>query len=200
MAGPSWEEAAMSETRDKQVLVVDDEPNVRDYLAQILRDAGFTVRTAADGTEALAMIREHPPDFISVDLVMPKMSGHKLLYELRKDKRLSRIPVVIVTAHGGDELGHGDLQDLMENRVISGPGVYLEKPVTPLAYVRCVQRALGIPETEDDQERVTLQEALKQQIPKAEPHALRRALAALRKGTPAAGTTVPADVDAGKEE
>ena len=77
----------MPRAEDKTVLVVDDEPNVRDYLAQILRDAGFHVVTASDGGEALEIIRQQPPDFISLDLVMPKKSGHKLLYELRKDKR-----------------------------------------------------------------------------------------------------------------
>lgn len=171
----------MMDAHGKTVLVVDDEPDVREYLAQILRDAGFTVLTAGDGGTALEIIRRSPPDFISLDLVMPRMSGHKLLYELRKDKRLCRIPVVVVTAHAQDELGSDDLHDIMQNRVISGPGVYLEKPVTPLDYVRCVQRALGMAETEADEEKVTLQEELKQEIPRAEPHALRRALAALKK-------------------
>ncbi len=173
----------MTSARDKMVLVVDDEPNVRDYLAQILRDADFNVLTAADGDEALEIIREMKPDFISLDLVMPKKSGHKLLYELHKDRELSRIPVVIVTAHARDELGSGDLQDIMENRVISGPGIYLEKPVKPLDFVRCVQRALGLEETEDDAERIALQEKLQQQLPRAEPHALRRALEALKTGS-----------------
>jgi CheY-like chemotaxis protein len=178
----------MNDAREKTVLIVDDEPDVREYLAQILRDAGFTVVTAADGEEGLAIIRRSPPDFISLDLVMPRMSGHKLLYELRKDKALSRIPIVVVTAHAHDELGHGDLHDIMQNRVISGPGVYLEKPVTALDYVRCVQRALGITEAEADEERITLREALEQQMSRAEPHALRRALAALK-------TTAPPDRD-----
>jgi CheY-like chemotaxis protein len=171
----------MTEARDKRVLVVDDEPNVREYLAQILRDAGFTVVTAGDGMEALALIRERPPDFISLDLVMPRMSGHKLLYELRKDRELSRIPVVIVTAHAQDEMGHRDLDDLMQNRVIQGPGVYLEKPVSARDYVRAVQRALGMEETEGVEERSTLEQALRQEMTQAEPHALRRALAALKK-------------------
>lgn len=171
----------MTRPQDKTILVVDDEPNVRDYLAQILCDAGFNVVTAADGDEALEIIRTDPPDFISLDLVMPRKTGHKLLYELRKDKMLSRIPVVVVTAHAQDELGRGDLEDIMENRVISGPGVYLEKPVKPLDYVHCVQRALGIEETEDGAERLNLQQELKQMLPTAEPHALRRALAALKK-------------------
>ena len=171
----------MAQAQDKTVLVVDDEPNVRDYLAQILRDAGFNVVTASDGLQALEMIRQQRPDFISLDLVMPRKSGHKLLYELRKDKELARIPVVIVTAHAQDELGKGDLDDIMDNRVISGPGVYLEKPVKPSDYVRCVQRTLGVVETEQDVERASLQEELQQEISKAEPHALRRALAAFKK-------------------
>lgn len=172
----------MARPEDKTVLVVDDEPNVRIYLAQILQDAGFNVKTAADGEEALAMIREDPPDFISLDLVMPRKSGHKLLYELRKDHELSRIPVLIVTAHARDELGEGELRDIVESRVISGPGVYLEKPVRPLDYVRAVQRSLGIDEAPDDEDRINLQEELKSALPDAEPHALRRALEALKKG------------------
>jgi CheY-like chemotaxis protein len=171
----------MTRPQDKTVLVVDDEPNVRQYLAQILLDAGFNVVQAADGNEALDLIREDPPDFISLDLVMPRKSGHKLLYELKKDRKLSQIPVLIVTAHARDELGKGDLEDIMDNRVLSGPGVYLEKPVKPLSYVRAVQRALGIQETPEDEDRITLQEELQKVLPEAEPHALRRALEALKK-------------------
>ena len=171
----------MTRPQDKTVLVVDDEPNVRQYLAQILLDAGFNVVQAGDGTEAMEIIQENPPDFISLDLVMPRKSGHKLLYELRKDKELSRIPVLIVTAHAQDELGEGDLKDIMDNRVLSGPGVYLEKPVKPLSYVRAVQRALGIEETPEDEDRLTLQEELQRVLPDAEPHALRRALEALKR-------------------
>jgi len=177
----------MVRAQEKTVLVVDDEPNVRDYLAQILRDAGFQVQTAGDGGEALEMIRREPPDFISLDLVMPRKSGHKLLYELRKDRELSRIPVLIVTAHARDELGEGDLKDIVDNRIISGPGVYLEKPVKPLDYVRCVQRALGIEETREDEDRISLQEELQRHLPEAEPHALRRALEALKRKSPGEG-------------
>jgi CheY-like chemotaxis protein len=174
----------MVRPQDKTVLVVDDEPNVREYLAQILLDAGFNVLTAGDGSEAMEIIQRERPDFISLDLVMPKKSGHKLLYELRKDRELSRIPVLIVTAHAQDELGEKDLKDIMDNRVLSGPGAYLEKPVKPLTYVRAVQRALGIEETPTDADRISLQEELKKVLPDAEPHALRRALEALKARSP----------------
>jgi CheY-like chemotaxis protein len=171
----------MTRPQDKTVLVVDDEPNVRQYLAQILLDAGFNVVQAGDGVQAMEIIQEDPPDFISLDLVMPRKSGHKLLYELRKDRKLSQIPVLIVTAHAQDEMGEGDLKDIMDNRVLSGPGVYLEKPVKPLSYVRAVQRALGIEQTPMDEDRISLQEELQKVLPDAEPHALRRALEALKK-------------------
>ncbi|HXK37390.1 MAG TPA: response regulator, partial [Candidatus Paceibacterota bacterium] len=95
----------MQKPEQKNILVVDDEPNVREYLKTILVDAGFNVITAGDGVEALEVIRKRKPDFISLDLVMPRKSGQKLLYELRHDAELSRIPVLIVTAHAQDELG-----------------------------------------------------------------------------------------------
>jgi CheY-like chemotaxis protein len=171
----------MAKPEDKTVLVVDDEPDVRTYLADILKDARFNVVTASDGEEALAMIRAKKPDFISLDLVMPRKSGHKLLYELRKDLELSRIPVLIVTAHARDEMGREDLDDILKNKVLSGPGTYLEKPVNPANYVRSVQRALGMEETAQDTDRGRLEGELKERMMKADPEALRRALDAMKK-------------------
>ncbi len=171
----------MAVPKDKTVLVVDDEPNVRLYLRAILEDAGFSVITASDGEEALKIIKQKSPDFISLDLVMPRKSGHKLLYELRKDPALSQIPVLIVTAHARDEMGQKDLDDLLENRVMSGPGTYLEKPVSPDAYVRAIQRALGIDESPELAEKRSLKDELAKSLEAAGPEAMRRALEALNK-------------------
>jgi CheY-like chemotaxis protein len=170
----------MERPEDKTVLVVDDEPDVRNYLASILRDAHFNVLTAGDGEQALEIARRELPDFISLDLVMPKKSGQKVLYELRKDKALARIPVLIVTAHAQDDFGRADLEDVLANKMISGPGVYLEKPVKPASYVRAVQRALGIEETPEPEGKTDLKSEIEQEISSATPSALRRALAALK--------------------
>jgi CheY-like chemotaxis protein len=171
----------MPRPEDKTILVVDDEPNVRDYLRMILVDAGFRVVTAGDGAEALERIRESRPDFISLDLLMPRKSGHKLLFELKRDRELSRIPVLIVTAHAHDELGKKDLDDIMESAVMSGPGTYLEKPVNPDSYVRAVSRAVGIEPSARKTRRTDLKEQLEHGIEGASPEALREALAALRR-------------------
>jgi CheY-like chemotaxis protein len=182
----------MERAEDKTVLVVDDEPNVRDYLANLLKDAGFNVITAGDGHEALEIIRSQKPDFISLDLVMPRKSGHKLLFELRKDKSLAQIPVLIVTAHAQDEMGQSDLEDIIrtmpapvstirKDPIEPGQTLYLEKPVNRLDYVRCVQRMLGLEEAKEEAEATSLKDKLEQQIRNADPDALRRALEALGK-------------------
>jgi CheY-like chemotaxis protein len=171
----------MAEPENKTILVVDDEPNVRFYLQAILEDAGFTVITAGDGEEALHIIRQKIPDFISLDLVMPRKSGHKLLYELRKDSTLSQIPVLIVTAHAKDEMGQKDLNDILEGSVMSGPGTYLEKPVSPEAYVSAIRRALGIDESRELAEKRNLKDELSKSLQSASPEAMRRALEALSK-------------------
>jgi two-component system alkaline phosphatase synthesis response regulator PhoP len=172
----------MARPEDKTVLVVDDEPNVRVFLQTALEDAGFKVLTAADGDEALEIIRAKKPDFISLDLVMPRRSGPRLLYQLKKDKELSRIPVLIVTAHARTELGQHDLEDIMADGVMSGPGVYLEKPVRPAAYVRHVKEALGIAVGPEDTDRVNLKDELAERMKDASSEAIRKALDALRGG------------------
>ncbi len=170
----------MQQAARKTVLVVDDEPDVRRYLATILEDAGFAVMTAANGEEALVAIQADPPDLISLDLIMPKKSGHRLLYELKKHKALSRIPVLIVTAHARDELGKGTLQELLDNGVMSGPGTYLEKPVSPLTYVRSVERALGLEPRDETEDRLTLKQELERSLQGATSDALLRALEAVK--------------------
>jgi CheY-like chemotaxis protein len=173
----------MARPEDKTVLVVDDEQDVRDYLSMALEDAGFNVVTAANGNEALERIAERVPDFISLDLVMPEKSGIKLLHELRRKREWASIPFVIVTAHARDDLGRGDLQDILSNKVFSGPKVYLEKPVTPERYVAFVCEQLGVEyETEGaDTGTEAMRSELKTLIDGADPGALAEALRSLKK-------------------
>jgi len=168
----------MSDAMVKRILVVDDEPDVRAYLRTALEDAGFLVETASDGLEALERIRREPPDLISLDLVMPRHSGARLYHELQKDKRLSRIPVLIVTGHARDETGQADFEEM----TMSGPGVYLEKPVRPASYVSAVRRLLGLENIEaPEAEPEGLRRELFQAMSGADQEALRRALDALKK-------------------
>ena len=166
--------------QQKRVLVVDDESDIRAYLRSALEDAGFAVETATDGLEALEMVRRHPPDLISLDLVMPKHSGAKFYRELHRDRQLSKIPVLVVTGHARDELGRADFEEM----TMSGTGIYLEKPVRPDTYVAAVRRLLGIesesPETLGQQPE-ELRRELSRALSAADRDTLQRALDALRK-------------------
>jgi DNA-binding response OmpR family regulator len=79
----------------RKILVVDDEPEVREMLQLNLSLRGFDVQTARDGIEALAKIREWQPDAIILDVVMPKVDGFSLLPMIR---RVTEAPVIMLTA------------------------------------------------------------------------------------------------------
>ena len=129
---------------DKTVLVVDDEPDVRQYLSAILADAGFTVLNAADGESALEIIRSRKPDFISLDLMMPKKSGHKLLYELKRDRSLATIPVLIVTAVTGDGGDPEPFKKFISTRKqVPAPEGFFSKPIDREEFLAAVSKILG---------------------------------------------------------
>ncbi len=168
----------------KTILIVDDEPDVRKFFQSVLEDAGFDVEIACDGIEGLERVKNKKPDLISLDLVMPKKSGIKLFYELRKNREWSKIPVLIVTAHAKDEFGKTDFKDLMEGKTISGPQTYLEKPIKPNSYVNTIKQILKIPieeVVEKEKSQDELQKELKNLINGADKSKLQEALDLLKK-------------------
>lgn len=171
----------MGTTKDMKILVVDDEEDVRNYLKTALEDAGFQVITANDGFEALELTKQELPDLVSLDLVMPKHSGVKFHYDIKKDKELSTIPVLIVTGHARDDLGKADFDTL----TIQGPGVYLEKPVSPNKYVSTICDMLKIETpnkfTVKKDDPTELKNELFNSLANADADALKKALDAIKK-------------------
>jgi CheY-like chemotaxis protein len=88
----------------KTVLVVDDQPTVRRLFEAALTAAGFNVRTAEDGLDALQSIREQLPNAIVLDLKMPRMDGAEFRRQLMVRPHTKRIPVVVVTGYDADPL------------------------------------------------------------------------------------------------
>jgi CheY-like chemotaxis protein len=82
------------------ILLVEDDPDIRELFAETLRQAGVQVATAENGFEALRLLRESSfvPSGILLDLMMPVMDGYAFLFERRKDPILASIPVAVVTA------------------------------------------------------------------------------------------------------
>jgi two-component system cell cycle response regulator DivK len=119
------------------VLVVEDHFDSRDMLRQMLQGFGARVLSAADGEEALAVLGRHRPDVILCDLVMPVMDGFHLRAALKRSPRWRRIPVIAVTALGGET----DYRRTWE----AGFDAHLAKPVHPDQVVAIVRAVTGRP-------------------------------------------------------
>jgi len=87
-----------SASRRSSILVVDDSITARTLLKSILEAAGYLVRTAVDGAEAFATLREMKFDVVVSDVDMPRLNGFDLIEKIRSDKKLADLPVILVTA------------------------------------------------------------------------------------------------------
>jgi two-component system chemotaxis sensor kinase CheA len=90
---------ALTPARPHRVLVVDDSFTARTLQAGILEASGYEVAVAVDGRDALRAIRRNRPDLLLVDIQMPRLDGLSLLEEIKRDKALRHLPVVLVSSH-----------------------------------------------------------------------------------------------------
>lgn len=121
--------------RRPTILVVDDDVRIVELIRDYLDHAGFAVRTAVDGTAAIAATREDPPDLVVLDLGLPGHDGLDVTRTLRSDPRTAAVPIVMVTARDDE------LDKLLGLEL--GADDYLTKPFSPrelVARVRAVLR------------------------------------------------------------
>ncbi|MBI4260286.1 MAG: response regulator transcription factor [Actinobacteria bacterium] len=125
---------------DERVLLVEDDPSIREITEIGLRKAGFRVTTAVDGREGLMRARQDPFDLVLLDVMLPSLDGFEVCREIRKD---SRIPVVMLTARG-------DTVDVVVG-LESGADDYVVKPFEMaelVARIRAVLRRSAAEPTE----------------------------------------------------
>ncbi|HUJ62135.1 MAG TPA: response regulator [Kofleriaceae bacterium] len=112
---------AVAVVKGGRILVVDDEPMVRDTLGHMLVDEGYVVDVAVDGVDALDRVHAARPDAILLDLMMPGMNGRQFLQALRDEPVYAEVPVLIMTAVHGLEI----------NLAAIGASEVVEKPFNP---------------------------------------------------------------------
>jgi len=117
-AAPSRMTGAVGAGKGGRILVVDDEPMVRDTLGQVLVDEGYVVDTAVDGEDALDRVHDARPDAILLDLMMPGMNGRQFLQHLRNEADYAEVPVLIMTAVHGLEV---NLASIGASEVVEKP-------------------------------------------------------------------------------
>ncbi|WP_045221424.1 response regulator [Desulfonatronum thioautotrophicum] len=84
----------------KKILIVDDDPDILDYLSELFQDNGYQTATAANGVEGLDKVRAEKPDLITLDMDMPEKGGTNFYAGLRKDQAIRDIPVIVVSGVG----------------------------------------------------------------------------------------------------
>jgi CheY-like chemotaxis protein len=119
-----------------KALVIEDNENNRELISFILTYAGYSVELAKNGYEGLAMAKKVLPDFIILDIQLPDIDGFEVLQNLKSDKKLENIPVIIMSSYALD----GDKKRISE----LGGNYYIEKPITPETVIIEIENVLKI--------------------------------------------------------
>jgi DNA-binding NarL/FixJ family response regulator len=116
------------------LLLVDDEPGVREAVKAYLEDSGFTVTVASNAREALTLIEHITPNLVISDVMMPQVNGYEFLNLMRADDRFAHVPVIFLTARG-----------MKSDRIMgyqAGCDAYLPKPFDPDELVAIIENLL----------------------------------------------------------
>jgi len=119
----------------KRVLIAEDEPNIVESLAFLLRRAGYDVTSVLDGEAALAHLRMGAPDLMILDLMLPRRNGFEVLKSVKADPSLQFLPVLVLTAKGQP-------QDRRRAEAI-GIDAFITKPFSNREIVDAVRRLTG---------------------------------------------------------
>jgi DNA-binding NarL/FixJ family response regulator len=117
------------------ILLVDDEPGLREAVQAYLEDSGFTVRPASNAKEGWELLQQETPDVLISDIMMPQVDGYAFLAQVREDIRFKGLPVLFLTARG-----------MTSDRIQgynSGCDAYLSKPFDPEELVAVVSNLIG---------------------------------------------------------
>ena len=118
-----------------RVLIVDDDPDIRALVTYRLSASGYEVISARDGEAGLAAAREHVPDLVLADWMMPRLTGVEMCSRMRADPAIAGIPVVLLTARTDDVA--------MKTGWDAGIDEYITKPFSPRELARRVEEILS---------------------------------------------------------
>ena len=118
------------------ILVVEDDPPLREAFAHVLRAFGYEVTTAENGEQALEIINQEKPQVVFLDVMMPKLNGMEVCRRVKKEQGLSDVYIILLTAKG-QELDRQKGQEV-------GADLYMTKPFDPEALLTKAREVLGL--------------------------------------------------------
>ncbi|MBT3315090.1 MAG: response regulator [Anaerolineae bacterium] len=122
----------------KNILCIEDEPEMIELVRLILGRHGFNVQGANGGKEGLEKVKKNPPSLILLDLMMPDVDGWEVYQQIKADEKTNHIPVIIVTAKAQNI-------DKVLGLHVAKVDDYISKPFSPQALLESVQKVLGLP-------------------------------------------------------
>lgn len=122
----------------KTILVVDDDPDARDYISTVLQDNDYAVVTACDGSEALTQLQQMTPALVTLDITMPEKSGVSVYRKLKEEEQYQGIPVIIITGMSDDFQ-----KFISTRRQVPPPEGYINKPVDAQQFMTMVEQLLA---------------------------------------------------------
>ncbi len=127
----------MADLSEYKILVVDDDPDAREFISTVLGDENATIVEAENGNEALELARREKPDLVTLDITMPEKNGAQAYAEMREDPALRNIPVCIIS-------GQPELRKLIYQRIVPPPDGYLDKPIHEDNLLMSVKKLLAL--------------------------------------------------------
>lgn len=121
--------------REKVVVLADDSISVRKFVGRMLEKAGYRVKLAADGLEALEIVTQTPCDLVVTDLEMPRTNGYELMLHLRQNPETRHLPVMVVTSRAGAK--H------RERAMKEGASAFMVKPVQEDQFIAQIRQMIG---------------------------------------------------------
>ena len=128
----------------KKVLIVDDDLDVRKLVSKLVERGGYQAIAATNGIEGMSIIKEDKPDLIILDILMPKQSGIRMYRELKTNKALKDIPVIVLSAIAPKSFFRSqEILDEFAGQSIPEPEAYIEKPEEPEELLELMKKILG---------------------------------------------------------
>ena len=128
----------------KKVLVVDDDVDIRKVVSKLVEKSGYEAIEAKNGVEGMGKVREHKPDLIILDMLMPKESGIRMYHELKTEESLKDIPVIVLSAIPKKSfLKSQKVLDEFAGQSVPEPEAYIEKPEEPEELIALMKKILG---------------------------------------------------------
>lgn len=134
---------------EQTILVVDDEQDLLDLIEYNLKKEGFAVLKAENGQDGIKMAREHNPNLVLLDIMMPKMDGLEVCDQMRADAGLRHIPIIFLTARGDEKTEVEGLD--------KGADDYITKPISTTKLISRIKAVLRrFDETEEDTQKLVV--------------------------------------------